>query len=202
MSSPVRQFKNRSFRYVLRTADNADMRFSLQSTQGAAGIEKTQLIDLSETGMSFLLGPATDVVVNERIKVEIPIPGGEQIAWWARVVRIEQHEPRGWSFASDGFGDDPPIKVAVRFEALPEAHARAIRQGLERSFMRAMRDQQYRNWLYYRTIALQNAWKAAVITALSVFVIGFIYYFSLPSANYDAEKGAPWGERFKFFDKK
>ena len=198
--SSVRQFKNRSFRYVLRTADNADMRFSLQSTQGAAGIEKTRLIDLSETGMSFLLGPTADVVVNERIKVEIPVPAGEQIAWWARVVRIEQYQPRGSSF--DEFGEEPPIKVAVRFETLPEAHARAIRQGLERSFMRAMRDQQYRNWLYYRTIALQNLWKAAVIVALTAFVIGFIYYFSLPSANYDAEKGSPWGERFKLFDSK
>ena len=201
MASPVRKYHNRAFRYVLRPQDNADMRFGLRNDAGAGAIEQTTLLDLSETGASFLLGPMTDLVVNERIKVEIPIPGGEQIAWWGRVVRLERQRNRAWPFADD-FDEEARVRVAVKFDNLPEGHSRAIRQGLERAFMRAMRDQQYRNWLYYRTMVMRHALKAIAILSLIAFTAGFLYYFTLPSANYDPEKGAPWGERFKLFDTK
>lgn len=193
----LRKFVPRAFRYVLRPQDKHVMRFSLENTQGAAGIEQTPLINLSETGVAFLVNPDTPIRLGDQIKVEIPVPASEQIAWWGRVVRVQEYEPETWLFAKDPFRDEPKVLIGVRFEGLPEGHSRAIRKGIEQSFMRAMREQQYRNWLYYRTLALQNIGKAVLFAALSVAFLGVMWLVTRPSGNYDADKGAPWGERFK-----
>jgi hypothetical protein len=198
MGENLRRFVPRSFRYVLRAEDRKVMRFSLAEDEGPGGIEKTLLLNMSETGVAFLVSSKTSVSLNERIMVEIPIPNGDQLAWWGRVVRLQEYEPRSWAFGKDQFADSPKIIVGVRFDTLPEGHSRALRKGIEASFMKAMRDQQYRNWVYYRTFAQQYLWKAALAAVLIAFTIGFIWFFTRPSSNYDPVKGAPWGERFKF----
>ena len=153
---------------------------------------------MSETGLAFMISHRASVHLNERIKVEIPIPGGDQLAWWGRVVRLQEYEPRSWPFSRDQFADSPKIIVGVRFDDLPEGHSRAIRKGIEASFMQAMRDQQFRNWHYYRRLVQQYLLQTLIGILLLGFTLGFIWYFSQPSANYDAVKGSPWGERFKF----
>lgn len=197
MAERIRRFVPRAFRYVLRPQDKNAMRFSLNDPHGPSAINQTLLVNLSESGVAFLVSPDTRVQMHERMKVEIPVPGGEQIAWWGTVVRLQEYEPRAWMFGGDPFRDDPKILVAVRFDDLPEGHTRAIRKGLEQSFMQAMRDQQFRNWLYYRTLAQQYFWRVFFSVAALAFTIAFLWYFTRPSANYDADKGAPWGERFK-----
>jgi hypothetical protein len=174
------------------------MRFSLEDGRGPAAIEKTLLLNLSESGVAFLLSPDVEVHFGERMKVEIPVPSGERIAWWGRVVRVQEYEGRTWLFGKDPFRDDPKIMVAVRFDELPEGHSRAIRKGIEKSFMRAMREQHYRNWLYYRSLALHNIGKVILYACLIAFTVAFLWYFTRPSANYDAKRGAPWGDRYKF----
>jgi len=199
MGEALRKFVPRAFRYVLRPQDRNGMRFSLEHSRGTGGIERTTLLNLSESGVAFLMSPGMEPHVGERIKVEIPIPNGEQIAWWARVVRVQEHQSRSW-FASNkaNFHEQPQIFVALRFEELPEPHTRALRKGLEQSFMKAMRDQHYRNWLYYRAYVLHNIWRWTLYSVLTAAALGFIYYFAQPSANYDKDRGALWGDRFKF----
>jgi hypothetical protein len=199
MAERLRRFIPRAFRYVLRPQDRKTMRFSLDGSHGGADISETILINLSETGVAFVVSSGAGLEINERIKVEIPIPEGEQIAWWGRIVRLQAFEPTGWQARSRAFdGDDTRVLVAIRFDELPDGHTRAIRKGLERSFMQAMRDQQYRNWLYYRTYASHYVWKVAIGFVLLAATAWFLWYFSQPSSNYDGEKGAPWGERYKF----
>ncbi|MGE0529129.1 MAG: PilZ domain-containing protein [Bdellovibrionales bacterium] len=198
MAEGVRKFISRAPRYVLRPQDRHIMRFSLQETRGAGGIEHTILLNLSETGAAFLADQGTEFKVGEQIKVEIPIPGGDQIAWFARVVRIQEYEPRTWLFGQDPFADQGKHLIALTFEDLPEPHSRAIRKGIEDSFLKAMREQQYRNWFYYRAYILHNLWQFIAYITLTILALGFIYYFSRPSENYDSKRGAPWGQRFKF----
>lgn len=198
MGENLRRFVPRAFRYVLRAQDRKVMRFSLDEEQGPSGIAQTYLLNMSETGLAFLVSNKASVHLNERIKVEIPIPNGDQLAWWGRVVRVEEYEPSQWLFSKDPFTDNTQTMVGVRFDELPEGHSRAIRKGIEASFMQAMRDQQFRNWLYYRTVARTYVFKALVAVLLLGLTATFLWYFSKPSANYDPVKGAPWGERFKF----
>lgn len=195
----VRKFVPRAFRYVLRPQDKDTMRFSLEHAHGPNPIEQTHLMNLSESGVAFLVSPNTSIHLNDHIKVEVPIPSGDQFAWWGRVVRVEEYEPRSWMFGKDPFHEDPKIMVAVKFEQLPEAFSKAIRKGIEKSFMQAMRDQQYRNWLYYRTLAMQRMGQIILYACLIAFTVGFIYYFTRPSANYDPKTGTPWGDRYRIW---
>ena len=198
-SGNLNKFVTRSFRYTLRPQDRHDMRFSLEGQHGEGGIKDTILLNLSETGAGFLVSRGAEVNLGEKIKVEIPVPGGQTIAWWGRVVRLEEYHAGAWGHKPDEFNTDGRFLVGLQFDPLPEGHSRAIRRGIEQSFMQAMRDQQYRNWLYYRTFARTYLFRGFVAVALTAFLIWFLWYFSQDSANYDSVKGAPWGQRFKFF---
>ena len=200
MAGKLHKFVSRAPRYVFRADDRKAMRFSLENTQGESGIEHTMIVNLSETGLAFLVEPGFEPSMRERIKVEIPLPDGEQIAWWAQVVRVEEYEPSMWFSRSkqNPFLQEKKILVALKFESMPHGHARALRKGLEKAFIQAMREQQYRNWAYYRTLWLQFGLKTLIYLLLAVAAFGFIYWFSLPGGNYDAKRGTQWGDRFKF----
>lgn len=174
------------------------MRFSLEHTVGAGGIEHTILLNLSETGAGFVVERQFAPKVGDRIKVEVPIPQGDRIAWWGEVVRTSAYQPRGW-FKNDGFNAENRVFVALHFEALPEPHSRDLRRGLNRSFIRAMRDQKFRNVNYYYSVFLENFWRFLLLAFLTAVVFGTLYALTLPSSTYDPKRGAPWGERFKFF---
>lgn len=198
MGEKIRRFVNRAPRYVLRSADRNVMRFGLAALSGPAHIEHTVLVNLSETGAAFITDASSDVQIGDVIKVEIPIPNGDQIAWFAKVVRIQEYEERSW-FATRGAPvNKEQILVGLRFEELPEPHTKAIRRGVEKSFLKALEDQQVRRILYYRALFTQNVIPIIFYIALSLAAFGLLYALTRPSANYDEKRGAPWGERFKF----
>lgn len=183
---------------MLSAGDRNIMRYSPENRHGPTSTESTVLINLSETGVAFLVDSKTDLRVHERIKVEIPIPGGDQIAWWGTVVRMEEYTSPDWGFRQDSFNDQTKFLVGVRFDLLPHQHSRSIRKGIEKTFMQIMRDQQYRTGIYYRNLAIQKVLTVTTIVLLTVAAIAFMWLITRPSANYDAKKGAPWGQRFKF----
>lgn len=197
MAERVRRFIPRAPRYVLRTQDRQVMRFCLSTEHVPSAIEQTILLNLSETGAAFLVDPSVEMKIGDHIKVEVPIPSGDQIAWWGHVVRIEEYES-GWFNSRMSVQTDDKLLVAIRFEQLPEPHSRAIRKGVELSLLKAMRDQQYRTFLYYRAMFIQRFVPIMVYAILTILAIGFIYYFSLPTENYDKDRGSPWGKRFNF----
>lgn len=199
MGESLRRFIPRAPRYVLRPQDRNMMRFGLSNERGPAHIEHTTLINLSESGAAFVTDASTDLKINDSIKVEIPIPNGEQIAWFARVVRIETYDGSGWLRFSRSVSQVEQVLIALRFDELPEPHSRAIRRGVERSFLKALQDQQVRRILYWKAYLIQNILPILFYLAITIAAIGFIYYFTLPSNNYDSKRGAPWGERFKIF---
>lgn len=198
MGEKIRRFVPRAPRYVLRTPDRNIMRFGLSSLRGSAHIEHTTLVNLSETGAAFITDTSADISIGDNIKVEIPIPNGDQIAWFARVVRIEAIEERSWLQTRDSNARRDQVVVALKFEDLPEPHTRAIRKGIERSFLKALHDQQVRRVLYYKAWLTQKFVPITFYILLTAAAVGFIYALSRPSANYDEKRGAPWGERFKF----
>jgi hypothetical protein len=89
--------------------------------------------------------------------------------------------------------------VGVRFEEMPVPFTRTLSKAIKQSLVRAMRDQQYRTWVYYKTRVTEHAVQVILYTVLTAFVVGFIYWFTQPDAKYDSKRGTPWGDRFKFF---
>ncbi len=198
MDSVLRKFVQRAPRYILRPQDRNVMRFSLENTLGTSGIEQTTLINLSESGLAFLAAPGTQIEIGERIKVEIPIPGREQIAWGARVVRIQDQETKSWRNKSDAFTENPSLLVALRFEPLPHEHTSEIRKGIEQSFLQAMREQRSKNLLYYKVLLNHRLFPILGYIALTLLAFYLLYWLAQPDENYDGKRGAPWGQRFKF----
>src|SRR5580693_6706645 len=116
MNQTLRRFINRAPRYVLRPNDRHIVRYMPDQT-GPTGINKTTLLNISETGLAITVDAHAAPTVGERMKVELPVPGGEQIAWWAIVVRTELVTPNWWSSEADAA--EERILVALKFEELP-----------------------------------------------------------------------------------
>ncbi len=115
-----------------------------------------------------------------------------------RVVRVQAYEPNRWFGKRDQFFDIPRVLVAAQFERLPEGHSRELRKGIDRSFLRAARDQRYRTWNYYRVLITENLLSFVIYTILTAIAFGLLYWWTRPDEVYDAKRGTLWGERFKF----
>jgi hypothetical protein len=170
------------------------------SDQGPAGVFKTRLVNLSETGAAFLVDRSMAPHIGDAVKVEIPIPGLDQIAWFGTVVRMEAYESGSWWADPDPFADEEKMLVGVQFQRLPSGHRQAIKRGLEDQFLRELRERRRRQQLYLQQWIAENALKFMGYIALTLAAFWFLYFLSMPSANYSADKGSPWGQRFIFFD--
>jgi hypothetical protein len=197
MSQALRRFIHRAPRYVLRTGDNQMLRFAPQ--RGLNRTYSTQFVNVSESGIAFIVDPRSAPRLREVIKLEFTVPGGEQIAWFGRVVRLEEfHNSRWWSSKSDG-SDDREILVAIHFHDLPQGHLNAIRMHLQGKFRQVAHDWKMARMRRAKSFLKEHAWQLVIYFAATVVTAGILFLLSRPSPNYDAQKGAPWGQRFKFF---
>lgn len=169
------------------------------SDSGPEGIFRTKLVNLSETGAAFVVDRTMTPHIGEVIKVELPIPGLDQIAWYGEVVRMEAYSSDSWWSDPDPFVDEDKMLIAVHFQDLPAGHRVTIQKGLQEQFLKELQERRLRQQLYVRHWIIQNIFKVVGYTLLSVACFGILYYLSRPSANYDPERGAPWGQRYKFF---
>jgi len=99
------------------------MRFAGMETRGSS--VATQVQDLSETGLSFTIHGELTPNEGDMLKVEFTVPGRNQIACFATVVRVEERTE--WD---PTLGDLSYNIVAIQFRNLPAAHHRALRVGL------------------------------------------------------------------------
>lgn len=166
MGEPVRKMVPRAPRYVLGPGDNQVVRFSFIDTKGPKATLQTSMVNLSETGLAFLIDPILAPELGETIKIEIPIPGSEQIAWFAQVVRIEMYEARQWWFFKTDQPDQARVLVGLRFEELPFGHQKAIRKGLEKSFLEALRAERQRRIQYWKHFLFINGPKILMWTLI------------------------------------
>ena len=179
MGDAVRKMVPRAPRYILGPGDNQVVRFSFADTKGGNAALQTSMVNLSETGVAFLIDPVLAPELGETVKIEIPIPGADQIAWFAQVVRIEMYEPRQWWFFKPDQTqqqDRARVLVGLRFEELPFGHQKAIRKGLEKSFLEALRAERQRKLQYWKHFLFINGpkillWTAAFAAAVAILVL-------------------------------
>lgn len=198
MSTALRRFINRAPRYILKPTDNQVMRFA--TDRGPQGVFKTKLVNLSETGAAFVVDRSMAPQIGDTLKVELPIPGLDQIAWFGEVVRMEVYSSNSWWSDPDPFVDDEKMLIAVHFQELPHGHRAAIKKGLQDQFLLELQERRLRQQLYVKQWILENLFKFTGYLLLSIASFGLLYYLSRPSENYDSQRGAPWGQRFKVFN--
>lgn len=88
MTTSLARYHARAPRYILNTQDNSLIRLS--GAEKLSWEEKTELRDVSLTGLSFTAPQDLSPQIGEVIKIQFPVPGSEQMACYAVVIRIEK----------------------------------------------------------------------------------------------------------------
>lgn len=87
MTSSLARYHARAPRYILNTDDNSLIRLS--GAERLAWEENTEIRDISLTGLTFLAPKDISPQLGEIIKIQFTVPGAEQMACYAVVIRID-----------------------------------------------------------------------------------------------------------------
>jgi PilZ domain len=190
----ARKFLNRAPRYTLQPSDNRYLRFAHKNELGHT--HTTRFIDISATGLAFVIDKDVAPQIFEMIKVEIPLDDGQSVAWWGKVVRIEEYAAHRWYMKGSDVAHENQVMVAVNFQELPQGHTAAIRHSLDKKFDELYARQRRERMKNVSLFLASQIWRIALYAMCVLFMVWFFYYFSQPDANYDPKIGSPWGQRF------
>ncbi len=87
MTTSLARYHARAPRYILDTEDSCLIRLS--GAERRSWEENTEIIDISLTGLSFTASADLSPSLGEIIKIQFAVPGSEQMACYAVVIRIE-----------------------------------------------------------------------------------------------------------------
>ena len=197
MALKLRQFMPRAPRYVLRPED-AQLLFFAHPGQTAGNKYPTKIINVSETGIAFLVYKSTAPRIGDLIKIEFPIPGAEQIAWWARVVRMEEYSSSPWWRDSDETSSSTEIMVGVTFEHLPAGHRKEIKEGLWSRYQDLIAEHKRQQRARFIEFTKENFWHFILFTLCTVAGVMALYWISTLEPLFDLLKGSKYLE---FWDK-
>ncbi|MBC7420145.1 MAG: PilZ domain-containing protein [Bdellovibrio sp.] len=88
MTTSLARYHARAPRYILDTIDNNLIRLS--GAERRSWEENTEIKDISLTGLSFTAPSDLSPQLGEMIKIQFSVPGSEQMACYAVVIRIEK----------------------------------------------------------------------------------------------------------------
>ncbi|MEO0337001.1 MAG: PilZ domain-containing protein [Pseudomonadota bacterium] len=177
MDGKVRKFNTRAPRLELGHLDNKEMYFALDSEKGKK--HSTQVANLSATGLAFVAKDHEAPNVGEMIKVEFTIPGEGKMAWFARVVRVEEYYDARWWDPTNEFDSPSEVMVAVTYVDMPETHKAVIQRGLETRFediRKARFQKSLRNLTYF---LLQNFWNFVLFALCIVTALAVMHLYSM-----------------------
>lgn len=195
MANPLRRFVARAPRYILRPNDNQMLRFAPNHVHNRSF--STRFVNVSESGLAFVIDRASAPRIGEFLKVEFPVPGGEQIAWFAKVVRLEEVDKHPW-WNRQALAEDPGVLVGLQFHQLPRGHREAIRVHLQEKFHEIIKTRRSAKWRVVNEFLREYGWKIFMYAISTLLTFGILYLISRPTPSYDPEHGSPWGQRFKF----
>jgi len=148
------------------------------------------IIDMSESGMAFLVNRDHIPRLGENIMIEFEVPSKEQMACFSRVIRIEEIPRRDlWKYPERN------VIVAVTFMNLTRGHRKQLNHGLNKKF-EVLREQFKKTKVKEKVAWLRSYSKLALLYLACILGIVFIFYFlTQPRGNYNNLKIVPWGER-------
>ena len=101
MTGSLARYHARSPRYILDTQDNNLIRFS--GAERLSWEEKTELKNVSLTGLSFTSARDLSPQLGEIIKIQFQVPLAETMACYAIVIRIQSIDESGMNEISVHF---------------------------------------------------------------------------------------------------
>ena len=88
MTQSLAKFHGRSPRFVLNTQDDNLIRYA--GSDRWPWEEKTEIRNISLTGLSFIAPADLSPLIGEIIKIQFSVPSGKQMACYAIVIRIDE----------------------------------------------------------------------------------------------------------------
>jgi len=156
MNSSLARYHARAPRYILDTEDNCLIRLS--GAERLSWEEKTELRDVSMTGLSFLAPRDLSPQIGEVIKIQFAVPGSEQMACYAVVTRIER------------FNQFDNL-IGVHFFKLDRTQRLNLLQGLNNKVQRTADLQPQKN-IWVQVVAVSGL----ILTLLCWLTLMKIYY--------------------------
>lgn len=123
MAYALKKYFARAPRYLFEKKDNSSIRFARPNKDGNKKSYSTTLVDVSQSGASFLVHKDLDPKLNETLMVEFTVPGSEQMACYAKVVRLD-HQVH----------NSNEVAIAVSFHELMSSHKNNLAKGLQKKF--------------------------------------------------------------------
>ena len=123
----IEELYPRAPRYVIDLGDQEIVRFA-HMPRGSKAMH-TRIINLSESGMAFLVPYITAPQEGEKIKVEFSAPNTESIACFAKVIRVQVHR----TFHNDRKPQTFKM-VAIEFQQMHPQQRQMLAQGLTDQF--------------------------------------------------------------------
>lgn len=194
MGGPVKKILDRAPRYVLDAADGKIVRVAPRNRRKNQ-IYHLEIVDVSETGMSFIVNWNYLPQIGEILKVEFPVPGEEnpprKVAWFAKVIRLEGQGER-----PDSMRHFSGIKIAVEFIDMPPGHIKTLKTGLNQKTKKRISWQQAIESLrghedFFKVLG-QIVFLAGVVGAMYLF----FKTYTETNLNYNPHRPVKWGERF------
>ncbi|MFN3697044.1 MAG: PilZ domain-containing protein [Pseudobdellovibrio sp.] len=167
MSGSLARYHARSPRYTLNTQDNSLVRFS--GAERFSWEEKTELMNISLTGLSFTAPQDLSPQIGEIIKIQFEVPGSEMMACYAIVTRIAEYS----SFENE---------VAVHFYKLDRVQRINLVQGLAQKIDISQKKKQHSNSNHSNSsqqINLKYQDQALYMTLMIASILGWLTLIAL-----------------------
>lgn len=158
MTAALAKYHNRAPRYTLNTQDNCLIRYS--GHERLPWEENTEVKNISLTGLSFVAPVDLSPILGEIIKIQFAVPGGQQMACYAVIIRLDAQ-------------NEYENLVAVHFYKLDRLQRLNLLQGLTQTLK--TEEPKISN---DTTIAKILAVVGLVLTALCWFTLIKIYFKS------------------------
>ncbi len=200
MGQAIRKFVPRAPRYVLQPRDNRVLRYGSEKDQHTP--HKTNVVDLSETGLAYLVDRECAPQIGDMIRLEFTIPHQNTVSWWGRVTRITEYDPAPYQVAhrnEDGSAADE-VLIGVEFHNVDENQRLKIREGLAERLQQLDQQRRQERWQALAYWFQKYAVRTTLILAVLVVTLGVLYALSRPGPNYDPERGSPWGQRYPWLN--
>ena len=161
MNQLISKYQIRAPRYVLQAEDNTLVRVA--GPNQTPWEEGTDITNISLTGLAFKAHRDLCPLLGEFIKIQFEVPGGQQMACYALVVRLDKL-------------NDFELLVSVNFEKLSMPHRVILAQGLARKMRNIkketdeIRQSQLKTKILNNKLAFVN-WSMLLFCNLSLYFI-------------------------------
>lgn len=118
--------RRKADRYQIQDESNREGRFATGYRRGLRHIHKAEIFDVSHLGIGFRTSDEDSPKIGDLIAVEFKLPNSPQMAWFARVVRIELDH-----IEVENTSNKHVLKIGARFVEMPEIQQKKLENSID-----------------------------------------------------------------------